>query len=75
VASSSAYIWDASTNQAQQVLRIDDGLLLEPESWMDNSTLRITGKKYVGGNPRYTVYIYNLAQQSVVFSGTATPYP
>ena len=72
--SSSAYIWDALTNQAQKLIATDE-MLLRPELWSDNSTLRIEGEKYVSPHNLYTIYVYDISQDDLVFTGTATPYP
>jgi hypothetical protein len=74
VQSSSVYVWDASTGQLQ-ILFTTEGILLSPESWIDNSKLRILGEKIVDGRDDYTIYEYSLNQESLTFTGTATPYP
>lgn len=74
VKSSSVYIWDALKNE-KHVLFTSEDMVLRPESWIDNSTLRFTGEKIVDLNMLYTIYVYNIEQQSLVFSGTATPSP
>lgn len=74
VESSSVYVWNASTNQTQTLFTTDE-LVLRPESWIDNSTLRINGEKWMNLNAFYTIYEYSLTQENVVFTGSATPRP
>jgi hypothetical protein len=74
VESSSVYIWDALRNQTQ-IVNTTEKMLLRPESWIDNSALRITEEKYVSPDMLYTVYVYDLMQEIITFTGTATPSP
>lgn len=74
VESSSIFVWDSSTNQTQFLFSTNE-MLLRPQSWMDNSKLRFEGEKWVGGNNEYTVFEYNLTENEMMFSGTATPRP
>ena len=74
VISSAIYTWDASTNQTQVLLE-RDGIILRPESWVDNSMLRIIGEEITGLDTFYTIYQYNIQQGSLVFTSTATPNP
>lgn len=75
--SSSVYVWNVSTNQTQMFITMDDGTLLRPVSWSDNSTLRIDGEKFnpINGRTRLTIYIYDITQNNLAFTGTATPSP
>lgn len=74
VESSSIFVWDSSTNQTQ-FLFLTNEMLLRPQSWMDNSKLRFEGEKWVDGNNEYTIFEYNLTENEMMFSGTATPRP
>ncbi len=76
VETSSAYVWNATTNQTQLLVRTD-GILLKEIIWIDDSTIRITGEKFDEFTllPTYTIYLYDIAQNSLVFTGTATPSP
>lgn len=74
VESSSIFIWNSSTNQLQ-VLFSTNEMLLRPESWIDNSKLRFEGETWVGNNNAYTIFEYNLTENKMIFSGTATPRP
>jgi hypothetical protein len=74
ILSSTTYIWDASTNRVQVILETK-GKMLSPESWIDNSTLRIIGKEISGLDWIYTVYDYDIAQRDLIFTGTTTPNP
>lgn len=74
VISSSTYVWDTSTNQSQIVFKTD-GIVLRPESWENNSMLRIIGEEILGGDAFYTIYEYDIQQGDLLFTGTATPYP
>lgn len=74
VESSSIFVWDSSTNQTQ-VLFSTNEMLLRPKSWMDNSILRFEGEKWVDRNNEYTIFEYNLTENEMMFSGTATPHP
>jgi len=75
VQSSSVYVRDALTNQTQMLFVATDGTLLKPEAWIDNSTLRIEGGKRVDLDMLYTVYLYDITQNSLLFTNTATPSP
>lgn len=74
VESSSIFVWDSSTNQTQVLLSTKE-MLLRPQSWIDNSKLRFEGEKWVGLNNEYTIFEYNLIENEMMLSGTATPYP
>jgi len=74
VQSSSVYVWDALTNQTQMLITTD-GMLLRPELWGDNSTLRVIGEKVIDLDVLYTTYIYDIAQNNLMFTGTTTPSP
>jgi hypothetical protein len=74
VESSSISVWDSSTNQTQ-VLFSTDEMLLRPDSWINNSTLRFEGETWIGNNNLYTLFEYDLAEDKMIFSGTATPRP
>lgn len=77
VQSSSLYVWDALTNQTQILVSMNDGTLLRPLSWSDNTTLRIEGEKHdpVYRRTSLTVFIYDIGQKNLVFTGTATRSP
>lgn len=74
IISSSIYIWDAATSQSQILLEVDK-MILRPESWISNSTLRIEGEEMIGFNSAYTIYEYNIESRGLLFSGTETPNP
>jgi hypothetical protein len=74
VESSSILVWNSSTNQTQ-VLFSTEEMLLRPQSWINNSTLRFEGETWVGDNNLYTLFEYDLAVDAMIFSGTATPRP
>lgn len=74
VESSSISVWDSSTSQTQ-VLFSTGEMLLRPDSWLNNSTLRFEGETWVGVNNIYTIFEYDLAGDQMIFSGTATPRP
>jgi Tol biopolymer transport system component len=74
VQSSSVYVWNVLTNQTQLLMTTEE-ILLRPEVWIDDSTLRINGEKFVAGDEFYIIYEYNVVQQSLMFTGTATPSP
>jgi hypothetical protein len=74
VESSSIFVWDSLTNQTQVLLSTNE-MLLRPQSWIDNSKLRFEGEKWVGLDNEYTVFEYNLTENGMMFSGTATPRP
>ena len=74
VISSSAYIWNALTKQSRLILTTEE-ILLSPSSWDNHSTLRIEGEKLIDGNYLYTIYLYDITQETVVLTGTATPQP
>jgi hypothetical protein len=65
-------VWDVATNQTQELFT-EDGVILRPEKWMDDSTLEILGEQYVDLDTIYTVYKYNIPQGDLIFSGTLTP--
>jgi hypothetical protein len=74
VESSSIFVWDSSNSQTQ-VLFSTKEMLLRPQSWIDNSKLRFEGETWVGNNNAYTIFEYNLSENEMMFSGTATPRP
>jgi hypothetical protein len=74
VESSSIFVWDSSTNQTQ-VLFSTTEMLLRPDSWINDSTLRFEGEKWVDKDYLYTVFEYDLAGDKMILSGTATPRP
>lgn len=75
VRTSAVYIWDASTNQIQILTTTEGRIILRPESWVDNSTLRIREEKLVGLDNFYMIYVYDIAQGLLISTGTATPPP
>jgi hypothetical protein len=74
VESSSMLVWNSSTNQTE-VLFSTNEMLLRPESWIENSKIRFEGETWIGNNNAYTIFEYNLAENEMTFSGTATPRP
>jgi hypothetical protein len=74
VESSSIFVWNSSTNQTQALFSTNE-MLLRPQSWMDNSTLRFEGEKWVENNNKYTIFEYSLTKDEMIFSGTETPHP
>jgi WD40 repeat protein len=74
--SASVYVWDSTTNRIQQLFTLSvEGMVLNLESWMDNSTLRVLAEKQVGLDTFFDVYVYDITKNALIFSGTATPYP
>lgn len=74
ILSSSIYVWDTLTNKSQ-ILFTTSGMKLKPELWADNSTLRIIGEEIIGFDSFYTIYEYDITQDRIMFTGTATPPP
>jgi len=74
VKSGSVYAWDSKTNQVQ-LLFTAEKLILYLESWVDDSTLRMVGRKVVENNYMYDVYVYDISTRTFILSGTATPSP
>ncbi len=74
VESSSIFVWDSSTKQ-KQVLLSSEEMLLRPRTWIDNSILEFEGEKWVDNDYLYTIFQYDLKDNAMVFSGTATPRP
>ncbi|HNE05373.1 MAG TPA: hypothetical protein PLT08_12685 [Anaerolineales bacterium] len=74
IVSSSIYIWDSTTSQSQ-ILFEADKMILRPEAWTSNSTLRIAGEEIIGFDSAYTIYEYNIEPRGLLFSGTETPNP
>ncbi|MBI3150798.1 MAG: PD40 domain-containing protein [Chloroflexi bacterium] len=74
ITSSSIYIWDTTTNQSQILFEVDK-MILRPESWTSNSTLRIAGEEIIGFDSAYTIYEYDIEPRGLLFSGTETPNP
>lgn len=74
VESSSIFVWNSSTNQTQ-VLFSTKEMLLRPQSWIDNSKLRFEDETWVGNNNAYTIFEYDVTENEMMFSGTATPRP
>jgi dipeptidyl aminopeptidase/acylaminoacyl peptidase len=74
--SASVYVWDSTSGQVQLLFSfVVEGQLLYPESWVDNSTLRVLAEKWVGFDNFYDVYVYDISKGDFIFSGTATPSP
>jgi hypothetical protein len=74
VKTSSIYIWDVETNQTRTLITVD-GILLNPESWIDNSTLRILGEKWDVKPEMMIIYEFDIIQGRQTFSETVTPSP
>lgn len=74
VESSSIYVWDSSADQTHTLFSTKE-MLLMPQSWIDNSTLRFKGEKWVDTDVLYTIFEYDLIGDTMTFTGTATPYP
>lgn len=74
VESASISVWDSSTNQTQ-VLFSSEEMLLMPQAWIDNSVLKFEGEQRVADDYLYTIFEYNLTDNAMIFSGTATPRP
>lgn len=72
VESSSAYVWDALTDQTQTLVSTNE-MVLRNVSWSNNWTIRVEGEKYISTNTLYTIYVYDISQGNLVFTGTATP--
>jgi len=76
VQSASVYAWDSLDNRVQLLVTFEEEkLLLYPESWVDNSTLRVLAEKWVGFDNFYDVYVYDISKGDIIFLGTATPSP
>jgi hypothetical protein len=82
VQTSSMYIYNLQSNRSEKILSINNELL-QPEEWINNSTLRFistrtvvthenTGDRY---NDFYTVYEYDINHMAINFTATATPHP
>jgi len=74
VLSSSVYVWDALKNE-KRILFTTNEMVLRPQDWINNSTFRISGDKFVDQDMVHTIYVFDAATNNVVFSGTATPNP
>src|SRR5688572_25463882 len=74
VESSSILVWDSSTKQTQ-VLFSSEEMLLMPRAWISNSVLEFEGEKWVDNDYLYTIFEYDLTDDAMIFSGTATPRP
>jgi WD40 repeat protein len=74
VEASSIFVWDASTNETQLLFSTQE-MLLRPDSWIHNSTLRFEGEKWVNQDNLYTIFEYDLRADKMILSGTATPRP
>lgn len=74
VESSSVYVWDSSTKQTQ-VLFSSEEMLLIPRAWIGSSVLEFEGEKWVDNDYLYTIFEYNVEDDAMIFSGTATPRP
>jgi len=74
VETASVYVWDSETN-TNHLLFTNKGMLLHLEEWTDNSTLRVLGEIQIDLDTIYNVYTYNIINDQLIFSGTATPHP
>jgi hypothetical protein len=76
VQSAAVYVWDSSTNRTQEIFSIaTEKILLYPESWIDNSTLRVSVEKPTVTHPLYEIYDFDIASGSLILWGTATSSP
>lgn len=73
VKSSETNIWN-ERESTKLIMDIDDQVL-RPEYWVDDQTLRIISEKIRGLDTFYTIYLYDMHRETLIFTGTATPYP
>jgi hypothetical protein len=74
--SASVYAWDSSTNRTHEIFSIKvEEILLYPEVWIDNSTLRVSVEKRTDRHPPYEIYDFDIASGSLILWGTVTPSP
>jgi len=74
--SAAVYVWDSTTNLTQEIFSIKvEKILLYPEVWIDNSTLRVSVEKPTDTHPLYDIYDIDIVSGSFVLWGTATPSP
>lgn len=74
VESSSMYIWDSTMNRTTTIYSTSN-LLLRPDTWIDSHTLSFNGEEIVENNTEYTLFMYDLFENGLFFSGTLTPKP
>lgn len=74
VLSSTVYIWDSLSNEKHVVFK-KDGIILKPESWSDNSRLRIIGEEIIELDVLFTIFVHDIDLDKVETIGTATPNP
>ncbi len=68
------YIWGASTSDEPKLMRFShEGVFLKVESWVGNSMLRVREEKRSASETLDTIYVYDIAEGSLMFRGTATP--
>jgi hypothetical protein len=74
VESSSIFAWDTSGARTQLLFSTEE-MVLRPQSWTDNSTLRFEGETWIGNHDQYAIFEYDLADDVLMSIGTATPSP
>jgi Tol biopolymer transport system component len=74
IISSTMVIRDVTNDQSISLFK-EDGKILKPEEWVGNSTLRVIGEEIVDFDSLYTIYVYSIEPNRLLFNGTATPGP
>jgi WD40 repeat protein len=74
VETSSVFIWNSFSNRTNLLFTTEE-MKLDPQSWKNNMIIIIEGEKIVGKNYFYVIYEYDITQERIVFTGTATPRP
>lgn len=76
VETSSIHIWDSVINETR-VLFSTNNMLLLPRTWIDSSLIEFIGEEWVGGDTHYlyTIFRYDLGNDEMIFSATATLRP
>lgn len=74
VTSSSVYIWDALTNNSQLIFTVEKEVL-RPTFWDDNSTIRFEGEKHITFESFYTLYVFDITINEIIFIGPTSLLP
>lgn len=74
VISSSVFIWDSITNEAQEIFTVEKEVLT-PTRWDNNSIIRFEGEKHTTFESFYTLYVFDIANDELIFTGPTSLLP
>ncbi|KXK15013.1 MAG: hypothetical protein UZ14_CFX002000722 [Chloroflexi bacterium OLB14] len=74
VIDSSVSVWDAITNEIR-IIFATESEVLTPIQWDNNSVLRFESEKYKDLNTIYTLYVFDIIKDEVLFIGPSSLLP